>query len=101
MTMEERKWDIFYCLISEPEDKTEIPLLTAGSYSFPFQFELPSKPGLPCSFECGNMAYVRYLVHANMDIAWVVHPVAERYFSFIGSEIDCNLPKYQVQNSTT
>ncbi|XP_063962285.1 arrestin domain-containing protein 4-like [Lytechinus pictus] len=80
---------------NEPEDKSEIPLLTAGSYSFPFQFKLPTKPGLPCSFEGGNLAYSRYLVHANMDISWAVDPVAERYFSFIGSEIDCNLPKYQ------
>ncbi|XP_071500396.1 arrestin domain-containing protein 2-like [Diadema antillarum] len=80
---------------NEPDDKSEIPLLTAGSYSFPFQFRLPAGPGLPCSFECGSLANVRYLVHANMDISWAVDPVAERYFSFIGSEINCNLPKHQ------
>ncbi|XP_033637223.1 arrestin domain-containing protein 3-like [Asterias rubens] len=78
----------------DSEDDTEIPLLQAGSHSFPFQFRLPNEPNLACSFECDRIACIRYFVQANMDISWAVDPVAERYFSFIGSPINCNLPKH-------
>ncbi|KAJ8040602.1 Arrestin domain-containing protein 4 [Holothuria leucospilota] len=78
----------------EPEDNSEIPLLPAGQYTFPFKFQLPNQPGLPCSFECGRFACIRFYVQATVDISWAVDPVAERYFSFIGSDNDVNLPKY-------
>ncbi|XP_070563357.1 arrestin domain-containing protein 2-like [Ptychodera flava] len=73
----------------------EIPLLNAGQHSFPFLFQFPNDPNLPCSFECGKIASIRYYIQANIDISWAVDPVAERYFSFVGSPIDCNLPRYQ------
>ncbi|XP_022097159.1 arrestin domain-containing protein 3-like [Acanthaster planci] len=78
----------------DSDDDSEIPLLQAGSHSFPFQFQLPTQPNLACSFECDRIACIRYFVQANMDISWAVDPVAERYFSFIGSPINCNLPKF-------
>ncbi|XP_038067982.1 arrestin domain-containing protein 3-like [Patiria miniata] len=78
----------------DSDDDSEIPLLQAGSHSFPFQFHLPTQPNLACSFECDRIACIRYFVQANMDISWAVDPVAERYFSFIGSPINCNLPKF-------
>ncbi|XP_072018581.1 arrestin domain-containing protein 2-like [Amphiura filiformis] len=76
------------------KDDSEIPLLTAGSHTFTFKFRLPNETNLPCSFECGKIACIRYFVQANMDISWAVDPVAERYFSFIGSPINCNQQKY-------
>nr|XP_006820673.1 PREDICTED: arrestin domain-containing protein 2-like [Saccoglossus kowalevskii] len=79
----------------EPHESGEIPLLQAGQYSFPFSFVFPKDSNLPCSFECGKIAFIRYYVQTNMDISWAVDPVAERYFSFVGSPIDCNLVGYQ------
>ncbi|PIK43261.1 putative arrestin domain-containing protein 2-like [Apostichopus japonicus] len=78
----------------EPEDDSEIPLLQAGQYNFPFKFILPNQPALPCSFECGRFACIRFYVQATIDISWAVDPVAERYFSFLGNELDVNLTKY-------
>ena len=78
------------------KDETEIPLLNAGSHTFTFKFRLPNESNLPCSFECGKIACIRYFVQANMDISWAVDPVAERFFSFIGSPINCNQQKFLV-----
>ncbi|XP_071953638.1 uncharacterized protein [Antedon mediterranea] len=77
------------------DDERDLPLLQAGQHTFPFEFILPSDMDLPCSLECGRVACVRYFVQATVNISWAVDPLAEHYFSFIGSPIDPNLPKYQ------
>ncbi|XP_033111046.1 uncharacterized protein LOC117112105 [Anneissia japonica] len=79
----------------DEEDQKELPLLQAGQHTFPFEFILPDEDDLPCSLECGRVACVRYFVQATINISWAVDPLAEHYFSFIGSPIDPNLPKYQ------
>ena len=63
------------------------PVLAAGRYQYPFQFQLPHQ--LPSSFE-GQYGRVRYSVKAVIDKPWKFDHEVKRPFTVI-SNVDLNL----------
>lgn len=62
-------------------------ILPAGSYSYPFQFKLPTN--LPSSFE-GVIGYVRYTMTAVIDKPWKFDHTTKAPFTVL-SILDLNL----------
>ncbi|XP_078580452.1 arrestin domain-containing protein 2-like isoform X2 [Branchiostoma floridae x Branchiostoma japonicum] len=59
----------------------DTPVLPAGKYTYPFQYQLPSA-GLPTSFECGY-GYVRYFAEAIIDRPWKFDKKTKRAFTVL------------------
>ena len=75
----------------------EPPLLTRGSHSFPFKFQLPESC-LPCSFE-SKACTIRYFIRVVIEIPYASSPQGTKYFTIIGPHIDCMDEQYLVSYS--
>ena len=62
------------------------PVLAAGQYIYPFQFQLPNN--LPSSYEAG-IGYVRYRLKATIDKPWKFDHTTKRPFTVV-SVVDLN-----------
>ncbi|KAH9523028.1 Arrestin domain-containing protein 3 [Bulinus truncatus] len=69
-----------------PNQGSDTKELPPGTYTYPFQFQLP--PGLPSSFEA-HTGHVRYTVSSNIDKPWKFDHKTKRPFTVI-SILDLN-----------
>ncbi|KAH3812605.1 arrestin domain-containing protein 3-like [Dreissena polymorpha] len=91
-------------LFGKPQNVREETILTAGNYSFPFEFVLPF--GIPGSFEGPiSTVYVRYWLKATIDLPWKFDPEYKTLFT-VASVLDLNtvpnvMASQQVSGSMT